>query len=310
MRRISTATAVADLFGVGKPGFRDGDKAAGIPATDLNAELFNGIQEEIMAVMELQGIVPSQADFTQLRQAIQKMIIAGQRTVIIDNAVFEASVADKEVVYWDSANNRYDEAIADGTAKQNAVGIADVTNSKVYAFGNCPIMTGLTPGRYFLSDAVAGSITAIAPASNAVQVGVARTATDLFVDVDQQGVLFASDAEAQAFANTTKAISSSTLGQAFKGSNQSLAANGYQKLPGGLIIQWGTTASIPNASTGTTNFPIAFPNAGFSVVAHVTGIGSGTATASENIATFNTTQFTIFNPTGGPNTWRWIAFGY
>lgn len=43
-------------------------------------------------------------------------------------------------------------------------------------------------------------------------------------------------------------------------SNQT--ANGYQKLPGGLIIQWGTTG-FSAASTGiaTTTFPIMFPNA-------------------------------------------------
>jgi hypothetical protein len=56
----------------------------------------------------------------------------------------------------------------------------------------------------------------------------------------------------------------------FTGANQSLAVAGYQKLPGGLIIQWGT---------GTTNtavaLPIAFPNAFLNVVATGSGGGSG-----------------------------------
>ncbi|UUZ93259.1 tail fiber protein [Paenibacillus sp. P25] len=47
----------------------------------------------------------------------------------------------------------------------------------------------------------------------------------------------------------------------------SLAQNGYQKLPSGLILQWGTV-SIPNGGTNTNvNFPIAFPNSCFSAVA-------------------------------------------
>lgn len=42
----------------------------------------------------------------------------------------------------------------------------------------------------------------------------------------------------------------------------SIAANGYQKLPSGLIVQWGTfTGNGTNTMTG--NFPIAFPNAVF-----------------------------------------------
>jgi hypothetical protein len=40
----------------------------------------------------------------------------------------------------------------------------------------------------------------------------------------------------------------------------SLASSGYQKLPSGLIIQWGTVTVTGTALT-TQNFPIAFPNA-------------------------------------------------
>jgi hypothetical protein len=40
----------------------------------------------------------------------------------------------------------------------------------------------------------------------------------------------------------------------------SLAASGYQKLPSGLIVQWGTVTVTGTALT-TQNFPIAFPNA-------------------------------------------------
>ena len=54
----------------------------------------------------------------------------------------------------------------------------------------------------------------------------------------------------------------------FTGSNQALSTNGYQKLPGGLILQWGTdTADHMASSSGgtttpvTTTFPVAFPTA-------------------------------------------------
>ena len=47
--------------------------------------------------------------------------------------------------------------------------------------------------------------------------------------------------------------------ESFIGTNQSLSGNGYQKLPGGLIIQWATSAT--NAAGGAPFvFPVAFPN--------------------------------------------------
>lgn len=93
MRRISTATAVADLFGAGKPGFRDGDKAAGITPTDLNAEYCNALQEEVVNVIEAAALDPSQADLTQLLQAIQALIVDA-----IPGAPADASTAVKGLI--------------------------------------------------------------------------------------------------------------------------------------------------------------------------------------------------------------------
>lgn len=77
MRRIDTATAVADLFGVGKSGFRNGNKALGIIPTDLNAEWFNAVQEEIANVIEAAGLAITPGDSTQLLKAITSMISGG-----------------------------------------------------------------------------------------------------------------------------------------------------------------------------------------------------------------------------------------
>ena len=46
----------------------------------------------------------------------------------------------------------------------------------------------------------------------------------------------------------------------FIGTNQSKVINGYQKLPGGLIIQWGSSVSTTNAGGGSgVTYPITFP---------------------------------------------------
>ncbi|KVA70975.1 hypothetical protein WM36_02175 [Burkholderia ubonensis] len=48
----------------------------------------------------------------------------------------------------------------------------------------------------------------------------------------------------------------------------SLSANGYQKLPSGLILQWGTVLTS-NSGAGSVAFPIAFPNQQLGAVATI-----------------------------------------
>lgn len=165
---------------------KDGVPSTATPPTIPGAYWHHQIGEELRAVIEGAGLTPDDTDLTQLRQAIQAMIVGAQKAVIINGVTFEASVADGEAVRWDSANSRFDEAIADGTSNNRAVGIADVTNSRVYLYGECPLFSGLTPGsRYYLDASTAGAITATAPA-DAVQIGIAKSATVLWVDVDTQ----------------------------------------------------------------------------------------------------------------------------
>lgn len=250
----------------------DGNPSTPTPATIPGARWFHQVGEEIRAVIAAAGLTPDSTVLTQLRDAIQAMIVGAQKAVIVNGVTFEASVADGEAVRWDSGNSRFDEAIADGTANNRAVGIADVTNSRVYLYGECPLFSGLTPGsRYYLDASTAGAITATAP-TDAVQIGIAKSATVLWVDVDAAGLVDASEtvkgvmeiataAEAQAF-TANKAIDGAKLAAALQGANQSLGGTGYQKLPGGLILQWGQY-TFSSSSTANVTFPIAFPNAVF-----------------------------------------------
>ena len=95
---------------------------------------------------------------------------------------FEGTVSDGDAVYWDGGNNRYAKAIADGSAAQEAVGIADVTNSKAELSGvMSSLTTGLTAGTvYYLSASVAG---ALSTTEGVVKIGVARTTSALLINV-------------------------------------------------------------------------------------------------------------------------------
>lgn len=82
---------------------------------------------------------------------------------------------------------------------------------------------------------------------------------------------------------------------------RSLSANGWQRLPSGLIIQWGN-------STGSFTFPIAFPNNVFGVYAQLYWNNS-TMTAVNNIVPNPTlTGATWFNGIGA-GAGRWFAIG-
>jgi hypothetical protein len=70
-------------------------------------------------------------------------------------------------------------------------------------------------------------------------------------------------------ADNVVSVAQLSTGQTF---TQSLSANGWQRLPSGLILQWGSHAA---GSLLAVTFPIAFPNAVFSVVGTATTVSDG-----------------------------------
>lgn len=65
-----------------------------------------------------------------------------------------------------------------------------------------------------------------------------------------------------AFGNLT-GVPNFTLESEFTGSNQSLLNSGYQKLPGGLILQWTRFSAPDGGSYANVTLPITFPFACF-----------------------------------------------
>ena len=70
------------------------------------------------------------------------------------------------------------------------------------------------------------------------------------------------EASSVPFASIT-GVPAFTLESEFTGSNQSLGASGYQKIPGGLILQWVSIAVSGASDTDVTvTYPITFPTLG------------------------------------------------
>lgn len=71
MQRIDTDSRAVDLHGTGKDGFRD-PGAPGVDGTELSAAFANGVQEEILAVVEASGQTPDADDLHQMLGALRK----------------------------------------------------------------------------------------------------------------------------------------------------------------------------------------------------------------------------------------------
>lgn len=97
--------------------------------------------------------------------------------------------------------------------------------------------------------------------------------------------------------STTGAINLANLAAFTRSLPSSNQSNGYQTLPGGLIIQWGYSPSWASVT-----FPIAFPNYAFSIVSTPTG------NWEHFIASFSRTGFTP-GTNGGSGAFYWVAFG-
>jgi hypothetical protein len=120
----------------------------------------------------------------------------------------------------------------------------------------------------------------------------------------------ATAAEAQSYASSLLALTPATMNQALKGANQLFNANGgYQRLPGGMIIQWGYQATQGGVAFAT--FPIAFPNQCVLVLGNSYSypnarfvVTDAPSTTQVRVATFGLGGTTV------PDDVRYIAFGY
>ncbi|EFO1264129.1 TPA: hypothetical protein RY491_004741 [Escherichia albertii] len=213
MHRIDTKTAQKDKFGAGKNGFTRGNPQTGTPATDLDDDYFDMLQEELCSVVEASGASLEKARHDQLLTALRALLL--------------------------SRKNPFGDIKSDGTVKTalENLGLGEAAKRNVgTGSGQIPDMSS------------------------------------------------------------------------FSGS---IASKGYQKLPGGLIIQWGAGDAGTGyvGSTGNEmNFPIAFPSQCFQVVtSYDNGGGKIVAGAAGNMTR---TGFLLrCDASGGNYNFRWFAIG-
>lgn len=266
----------------------NGDPGAAQNATEPGAWWFHAIGEELRAVIIEGGLTPNISTLTQLRDAIKNIAKGGD---------YKASV---RVASTAAINLAAPGASIDGVAMV----AGDRFLEKDHA-------TLASRGIYIWNGAaVAATRAADADAGTEFNGGA-------IIPVEEGTVN--SDTNWQLTNNGTVTIGTTGLTfecietKLFTGSNQSLATSGYQKLPGGLIIQWGSVDSA-GASAGTLTFPITFPN----ICTHANVFDYASTRTVDfvrfNIPTVSNVTWLAQTFTGGISTttanWSWFAIGY
>lgn len=150
----------------------------------------------------------------------------------------------------------------------------------------------------------------IVVSSNGTSWDIVSTKTTLIAaSTTTSGIVrLATNAESQAGTDATLATTPAGIRSLFT-AVQLLSSTGYQEIPGGLIVQWGVTGSIPNASTSNISFPLPFPNNCWGVWMQPLAAGAFQYINLQGV-TPTKTGFTLGNPTANPSTAvYWFTIG-
>jgi hypothetical protein len=286
MYQIDNASAAAAQPASTAPGaagfFTDGNPAGNVPATIVPAEWLNALMMELSNAVTGTGQVLNKSAFNQLLTAIQTVSKnPGSSPVRFDRSTLSATTQ------WVTAfGKQYSGAYNYGGAVTGVVGHV----------GGLMFFGGGGPNSYAMPAITANSIPVGATLTITNVVSVPTTVVPNGTDriQMQNGVIVASFAQPggttveycftgnNAGVNYWTATGTGVLSNSadFAGS---LASAGYQKLPGGLVLQWATVSTNTVGQFGWS-FPLAMPHgyfmsAGFYVNGSITPQGSAVTVA-------------------------------
>jgi len=309
MFRINTLNAVLNLFGAGKNGYQDGNKALGVIPTSLSAATMNAIQEELAAIPEYVGMALDPNNNHQVLAAILQLIEASAGNYSLDTGAANAYVvAMSPAISAYTGNFPFSFKAANGNpAGASTVnfggGIVPLLNDQAGALGVNDIVAGMiVSGEFSYADNKAYINSMVQSQSDARYAKLAGLSTQNFnvalatllthaVNLGQlksfvpagKLIMWAGQSAPSGYLQCPTSLSyiSATtysdlafaIGSTWGGSGSTNA--------GGFII--GNTYVIQNV--GTTNFmAIGAANNNVGTVFTATGVGVGTGAAYAQIA--------------------------
>lgn len=173
-----------------------------------------------------------------------------------------------------TANGSTPLTIGTGNSSGPAIVISSGTNVTIVAN---------TTANVFIANSSGLRANAAVTVANTLTVTGQTTLNTVATGANFAGNTTLANVVATTITSTNAVISSNSL----TFGTSSIATSGHSRLPNGLLLQWGTTASIATSGT-TVTFPIAFATgtSPYSVV-----LTSVSATASFRVNTANSTAF-------------------
>jgi hypothetical protein len=182
--------------------------------------------------------------------------------------------------------------------------------------GNRNLILPTVVGEWIIQNNTTGSYTLTAKTASGTGVTLNQNAST-YVYGDGTNIYFADSAKVASFNGRTGTVSlnatdvTNALGYTPINPNQfyfSPGSVGYQVFPFGLIVQWAQFSAPTPGVSQTLNFPVAFPNAAFSVVATDSGQIGNNLVIHAMIA--SRSQYQIFTATDPIGLAYMIAVGY
>lgn len=270
MHRIDGAGHIGGMFVAEDP-------ATSRPPTEITADWLNAVQDELAGFVESAGLPLDKADNTQIRQALTTFCrytgYAASRTIVAATAL----------------------------GGEDAGKMIHLSGALSYTV-TLPPLAAVPDGvvfEFFRTNAATVTV-----ACNGAEVMWPNGGSVSSISLSDGDTLTVVKANASWYVIGGSAQLVSARG-AF---GASLASSGYQKLPGGLILQWGRIGNIPHATSATVTFPIAFPNACFQAV--TTGHNNDSSQQTFSVSITSTSQMVIWSTSGGGVMATWFAIGH
>lgn len=270
MKRIDGPGAVAGRFVAG-------NRTTGQAPTVVTADFLNGAQDEIVHAIEAAGLVLDGADGSQLAKALQR----GLEYVADTGAASALVVAPTPALTAHVTGQRLRVKIAVTNTGASTVAVSGLAAKAIVTPAGAATSAG---------DLPAGSIVDLTYNGTAYQMGswLAPASTT------QKGpVQLVSTGVDVTLADQSLALTAAALNTLMPRSH---AGGGWQKLPGGLIIQWGSV-NTSSAGAAVFTYPIALTTVLFAIAAARSGLVPIYVGSRGVIETTTTTNMAVWGNT-------------
>ena len=271
MHRIDTPTAQKDKFGAGKNGFTRGNPQTGTPATDLDDDYFDMLQEELAGVVEASGVNLEKSKHNQLLTAMKALLLSRAHPFADIKADGAAAIA---------------EALSNlGLPTLGIAGTGDILTALDWQQFN------FVPGaRYFIKSSdmsnVPAQIVITQPTFNAVMDVIGYDGITRHVDIwfsstpdeyfSRYQVMIAGHQGSRTFSVRRIWTSSEPVPLSGGGTGASTPAGARSNLElGGLSVE--DIAPINKGGTGADNVSSALNNLGIGPIANASEVTAGTS---------------------------------